>query len=93
MENPVIDVREFCKTYGDFIAVDEINFEVNQGEIFGLLGPNGAGKTSTLESLEGLRSPDSGTLRVAGIDPTAKTSKCDWCAAANLRSAGEHHRQ
>jgi len=61
MENPVIEVRDFRKTYGDFIAVDGISFEVNQSEIFGLLGPNGAGKTSTLESLEGLRSPNSGS--------------------------------
>ncbi len=64
-----ISVSKFCKQYGDFIAVDHISFEVRHGEIFGLLGPNGAGKTSTLECLEGLRSPDGGSLRVAGIDP------------------------
>ncbi len=88
MENPVIDVRDFCKTYGDFIAVDEISFEVNQGEIFGLLGPNGAGKTSTLESLEGLRSPDSGTLRVAGIDPTREPRKLRNVIGVQLQTSG-----
>jgi len=64
-----ISVSNFSKQYGDFLAVDHISFEVRRGEIFGLLGPNGAGKTSTLECLEGLRAPDGGSLRVAGIDP------------------------
>ena len=71
MNDSVIEVTNFRKKYGDFTAVDDITFTVHQGEIFGLLGPNGAGKTSTLESLEGLRAPDSGTLRVAGVDPAA----------------------
>lgn len=51
MNNTVISVKDFRKTYGDHVAVDNITFEVKQGEIFGLLGPNGAGKTSTLECL------------------------------------------
>ena len=68
----VIDIRvsHFTKKYGSFTAVDDISFQVFHGEIFGLLGPNGAGKTSTLECLEGLRSPDGGSLRVAGVDPS-----------------------
>ncbi len=70
MKESVIQVKDFRKTYGDFVAVDGISFEVREGEIFGLLGPNGAGKTSTLESLEGLREPNGGSVRVAGIDPT-----------------------
>ncbi len=70
MTNPVIQVRHFRKLYDDFVAVDDISFEVQQGEIYGLLGPNGAGKTSTLESLEGLRTPDAGELQVAGVDPS-----------------------
>ena len=75
MEGSVIEVKDFSKIYGDVVAVDGISFEVQQGEIFGLLGPNGAGKTSTLESLEGLRAPDGGTLRVAGVDPTREPHK------------------
>jgi ABC-2 type transport system ATP-binding protein len=54
MNESVIEVRELRKAYADFVAVDNISFEVERGEIFNLLGPNGAGKTSTLESLEGL---------------------------------------
>ncbi len=88
MENPVIEVRDFRKCYGDFVAVDGISFDVNQGEIFGLLGPNGAGKTSTLESLEGLRSPDSGSLRVAGIDPTREPRKLRNVIGVQLQASG-----
>ena len=57
------------KTYGSVTAVDDISFEVYQGEIFGIVGPNGAGKTTTLECVEGLRHPDSGRISVLGIDP------------------------
>ncbi|HEY9087295.1 MAG TPA: ATP-binding cassette domain-containing protein, partial [Anaerolineaceae bacterium] len=60
MTEPMIQVENFRKIYGDFVAVDGISFTVQPGEIFGLLGPNGAGKTSTLECLEGLRSPNGG---------------------------------
>jgi ABC-2 type transport system ATP-binding protein len=70
MSEAVVSVRGFCKSYGGVAAVKDISFEVQAGEIFALLGPNGSGKTSTLESLEGLRRPDGGSLRIAGIDPT-----------------------
>jgi len=62
-------VRGFCKRYGDTVAVKDISFEVHRAEIFALLGPNGSGKTSTLESMEGIRRPDGGSLSIAGIDP------------------------
>lgn len=75
MENAIIEVKGFRKIYGDFVAVNDISFDVKQGEIFGLLGPNGAGKTTTLESLEGLRMPDGGSLQIMGIDPTRDFSK------------------
>jgi ABC-2 type transport system ATP-binding protein len=57
------------KTYGRTVAVDEVSFDVEQGEIFGLIGPNGAGKTTTMECVEGLRVPDRGTISVLGLDP------------------------
>jgi ABC-2 type transport system ATP-binding protein len=60
MDESVVTIKNLTKTYGDFVAVNEISFEVHPGEIFGLLGPNGAGKTTTLECLEGLRQPDGG---------------------------------
>ncbi len=70
MNETVVQVKDFSKVYGDFVAVNSIDFEVQRGEIFGLLGPNGAGKTSTLECLEGLRQADGGTLDILGIDPS-----------------------
>ena len=75
MDEKVIEVKNFRKTYGSFVAVEGISFEVHRGEIFGLLGPNGAGKTSTLESLEGLRQPDGGTLNLLGVDPSCDLHK------------------
>ena len=69
MKPPVIQVSGIRKTYGRTVAVDEVSFEVNDGEIFGLIGPNGAGKTTTMECVEGLRRPDRGTIKVLGLDP------------------------
>src|SRR5260221_2640706 len=66
---PIIQVSAVRKTYGSTVAVDEVSFEVNDGEIFGLIGPNGAGKTTTMECIEGLRRPDRGTIAVLGLDP------------------------
>jgi ABC-2 type transport system ATP-binding protein len=66
---PVISVSHIRKAYGRAVAVDDVSFEVREGEIFGLIGPNGAGKTTTMECVEGLRRPDGGTIRVLGLDP------------------------
>jgi ABC-2 type transport system ATP-binding protein len=66
---PVIQVSGVRKTYGSMVAVDEVSFEVNEGEIFGLIGPNGAGKTTTMECVEGLRTPDRGSIAVLGLNP------------------------
>ena len=67
--SPVIEVRQLHKRYGDTVAVDDISFEVQPGEIFGILGPNGAGKTTTVECIEGLRAPDRGQVTVLGLNP------------------------
>ena len=66
---PVIHVAAIRKTYGRTVAVDEVSFDVQPGEIFGLIGPNGAGKTTTMECVEGLRAPDRGAISVLGLDP------------------------
>jgi ABC-2 type transport system ATP-binding protein len=66
---PIISVENLRKTYGETVAVDDISFEVSEGEIFGMLGPNGAGKTTTVEILQALRQPDSGKISVLGYDP------------------------
>ena len=88
MSNSVVKVRDFRKVYGDFVAVDGISFDVQQGEVFGLLGPNGAGKTSTLESLEGLRAPDGGSLQVMGIDPSRQSRKLRDVIGVQLQTSG-----
>ena len=62
-------VRGLRKSYGDVLAVKDIDFEIERGEIFALLGANGAGKTTTVEILEGYRSRDGGEVSVLGIDP------------------------
>jgi ABC-2 type transport system ATP-binding protein len=66
-----IEVAGLEKRYGDRVAVDGISLGIATGEVFGLLGPNGAGKTTTVETLEGYRQPDAGTVRVLGLDPSA----------------------
>lgn len=66
---PVIHVAAIRKAYGATVAVDDVSFDVEGGEIFGLIGPNGAGKTTTMECVEGLRRPDRGTIAVLGLDP------------------------
>jgi ABC-2 type transport system ATP-binding protein len=66
---PVISVAGVRKTYGRTVAVDEVSFDVRDGEIFGLIGPNGAGKTTTMECVEGIRKPDRGSIAVLGLDP------------------------
>jgi len=68
-QKPIVQVEHLRKVYGSTVAVDDISFEVYQGEIFGMVGPNGAGKTTTIECIEGLRPPDSGHIRVLGLDP------------------------
>ena len=65
----VITVNNLRKSYGPTVAVDDISFDVAQGEIFAILGPNGAGKTTTVETIVGLRRPDRGSVSVLGIDP------------------------
>jgi ABC-2 type transport system ATP-binding protein len=69
MMDTIVKVEGLRKFYGATVAVDEVSFEVREGEIFGMVGPNGAGKTTTIECLEGLRKPDRGTIRVLGVNP------------------------
>ena len=64
----VINIEGLTKTYDEFIAVNEISFDVNKGEVFALLGPNGAGKTTTVEIIECLKTPDNGKVEIFGIN-------------------------
>jgi len=64
-----VSVKNLTKNYGSLTAVDNVSFDVGQGEVIGILGPNGAGKTTTLECIEGLLTPTRGQIKVMGIDP------------------------
>jgi ABC-2 type transport system ATP-binding protein len=88
MNETILSVKDFRKSYGDFVAVSGISFEVQRGEIFGLLGPNGAGKTSTLECLEGIRQPDGGALDILGIDPSREPRKLRNLIGIQLQTSG-----
>src|SRR5213592_517422 len=66
---PVIQISSIRKSYGKTVAVEDVSFDVHDGEIFGLIGPNGAGKTTTMECVEGIRRPNSGSITVLGLDP------------------------
>ena len=68
MPKSIVEVRNLTKRFSDFTAVDNISFDINQGEILGLLGPNGAGKTTTIHMLLGLITPSSGNIKMFGLD-------------------------
>ncbi|WP_161366030.1 ABC transporter ATP-binding protein [Streptomyces sp. SID5643] len=82
---PVIEVTDLHKSYAGRRAVDGVSFTVEEGEIFGVLGPNGAGKTTTVECVEGLRVPDSGRVRVTGLDPVADHERVARVLGAQLQ--------
>jgi ABC-2 type transport system ATP-binding protein len=87
MTPPVIQVSAIRKSYGATVAVDEVSFEVNEGEIFGLIGPNGAGKTTTMECIEGLRRPEQGSISVLGLDPFREVYKLQERIGVQLQQA------
>ena len=84
---PIIAVENLRKTYGETVAVDDISFEVTEGEIFGMLGPNGAGKTTTVEILQALRQPDSGSISVLGYDPRYEATALRWQIGSQLQES------
>jgi ABC-2 type transport system ATP-binding protein len=86
MPEPILQVDNLVKSYGDVQAVRGVSFAVEEGEVFGLLGPNGAGKTTTVEILEGLRDPDSGHVRVCGLDPQVSSRELKHEIGASLQS-------
>lgn len=85
---PIISVKNLVKKYGSFTAVDQISFEVFEGEIFGLLGPNGAGKTTTLEILETLRDKTSGEVMVDGFSVDQDPGNIKKRIGVQLQAAG-----
>jgi ABC-2 type transport system ATP-binding protein len=83
----VIEVLHLRKRYGDTVAVDDVSFSVAEGEIFGLLGPNGAGKTTIIECALGLRAPDSGSVRVLGLNPAEDGEQLHLIVGAQLQAS------
>src|SRR5579864_6318412 len=81
-----IEVTNLTKRYGDVEALRGVSFAVDEGEVFGLLGPNGAGKTSTVEILEGLRTPDGGSVSVCGLDPLTSGAEFKYVIGAALQA-------
>lgn len=88
MTNPIIEVNNLFKKYGEFEAVKGISFDVQEGEIFGLLGPNGAGKSTTLEIIETLREKTSGTIVVDGIDLDKNPNAIKKLIGVQLQTSG-----
>ncbi len=74
-QTPIIETQNLTKRYGDQVAVDELSFTIEEGEIFGFLGPNGSGKTTTLLMLLGLTEPSAGWAKVAEFNPTREAIK------------------
>jgi ABC-2 type transport system ATP-binding protein len=87
----VIEVKNLVKKYGNFIAVNDISFDVFEGEIFGLIGENGAGKTTTLEIIEGLRKPTKGKITVLGHNLEKDTQAIKSKIGIQLQSSAYYH--
>jgi ABC-2 type transport system ATP-binding protein len=73
--NNVIEAQSLTKKYGKFVAVDNINLSIAEGEVFGFLGPNGAGKTTTILMLMGFSEPSSGSIKITGCNPAREPIK------------------
>jgi ABC-2 type transport system ATP-binding protein len=86
---PAVEIAHLRKTYGTLAAVDDVSLSVEEGEIFGILGPNGAGKTTTVECAIGLRAPDSGTIRLLGLDPHADRDRIHEILGVQLQESAQ----
>lgn len=86
--DPVVTVRGLTKAYGRRTVVDNLDLNVHSGEVVGLIGANGAGKTTTVEILQGLRQPDTGEIRVLGLDPTRDAERLRPQIGSQLQSSG-----
>src|SRR6266568_5287879 len=86
-ETQVVTVRGLRKSYGDRVVVDDLDLDVPAGQIVGLIGANGAGKTTTVECVQGLRKPDSGQLRVLGLDPVTQAEQLRPLVGSQLQDS------
>ena len=85
--NEVVSVQSLKVRYGDMVAVNDVSLSIERGEIFGILGPNGAGKTTTVECIGGLRKPDSGAIRVLGLDVRTHAAELRERVGVQLQSS------
>jgi ABC-2 type transport system ATP-binding protein len=90
MSNPVVEVHNLRKTYGQKVAVADLSFVVAPGEIFGILGPNGSGKSTAVECIAGLGDADAGQIRVLGIDPQTHPELIREHVGVQFQEAGLH---
>src|SRR5688500_13214073 len=86
----LVEVEGLVVRHGELTAVDRVSFRAEAGQITVLLGPNGAGKTTTIETLEGYRRPDHGTVRVLGLDPASDAAAVRGRIGVMLQSGGVH---
>jgi ABC-2 type transport system ATP-binding protein len=84
----VVTVRHLRKRYGDRVVVDDLDLDVRAGEVVGVIGANGAGKTTTVECLQGLRHPDTGVVRVLGLDPVRDADRLRPQIGSQLQDSG-----
>jgi ABC-2 type transport system ATP-binding protein len=89
MSLPAVEITHLRKTYGTLAAVDDVSLAVAEGEIFGILGPNGAGKTTTVECAIGLRTADSGTVRLLGLDPRTERDEIREIVGVQLQTGAQ----
>ena len=87
-DKAILEVTNLRKTYGSTVAVDDVSFSVEEGEVFGILGPNGAGKTTTVECVEGLRRRDGGEIRILGHDPDQDHTALTRVVGVQLQESG-----
>src|SRR5271163_2602332 len=87
---PAISVDNLAVSYGERLAVDHLSFSINSGEIAVILGRNGAGKSSTIESIEGLRTPDCGSITILGLHPITDQKQLAPLVGVMLQSGGPY---
>ena len=82
-----IEVENLTKRYGNLLAVDDISFTVDSGEVFALLGPNGAGKTTAVEIIDTIRTPTCGKVTLLGMDVSKKSTTSSAASASSRRGS------
>ena len=87
---PVVQLTDVRKSYDGTTAVDGLSLSIGAGEVLALLGPNGAGKTTTVEMCEGFVVPDSGTVRILGLDPIAESAQLRPRIGVMLQGGGAY---